>query len=473
MFVLADQTLEFASDFIDEVDGSLSEIDGAHGLTNLQKRWLTFCILAIAVSNTICWKVFERVSLGTYSHAAISWMFCKSNICWSFLLQASIKVILKKYGITEGMLVLDDTESRRAKQTKRIYHAHKIKDKKSGGYFNGQSLVFLVLVTDLVTIPVGFKFYKPDPALKNWEKENEKLKKQGVPKKERPKKPERDPQYPTKVQIALELLRDFKKLCPQFVVKCVLADALYGSKNFLFEASLIFDSVQVVSQLRKNQNICVNGQKISIEEYFAGVREEKVKVKIRGGKEIIVTMKHQRVIVSAHGKKRLVIALKYEGEKEYRYLVATDLSWLARTVVQAFTFRWLVEVFFQDWKLFEGWDQLAKQPGKEGSERSLILSLLLDHCLLIHPIQLARIENKLPACTVGSLLERVKVDCLFLFMQNLLNSDNPHKTLNYFVQYKDDVFKLASSNKHMSHRSLGTLGPASFLKYYYQNVDQT
>ena len=73
----------------------------------------------------------------------------------------------------------------------------KIKDKKTGGYFNGQSIVFLVLVSDLLTILIRSEFYKPDPVLRNWNKENEKLKKQGVPKKERPKRPERDPQYPS------------------------------------------------------------------------------------------------------------------------------------------------------------------------------------------------------------------------------------------------------------------------------------
>ena len=46
--------------------------------------------------------------------------------------------------------------------------------------------------------------------------------------------------------------------------------------------------------------------------------------------------------------------------------------------------------------------QLAKQPDEEGSSRGLTLSLLLDLCLLLHPEQLARIEDKLPAYTVGS-----------------------------------------------------------------------
>ena len=240
MFLLADKPLEFARIFIDQIDTALQTIEGAKGLTKIQKKWLTFCILAIALTNTICWNMFERVSLGTYPSATISWMFCKSNICWHFLLQASVKLILKKYGITKGVLGIDDTDCKRAKQTTKIYHAHKVKDKKTGGYFNGQSLVFIVLITDLLTIPVGFKFYKPDPALSAWNKLEKELKKQGIPKKERPQKPERSLDYPTKQQIALELLENFKKQHPEIEVKCVLADALYGTKGFMVKAKEIY-----------------------------------------------------------------------------------------------------------------------------------------------------------------------------------------------------------------------------------------
>jgi hypothetical protein len=93
----------------------------------------------------------------------------------------------------------------------------------------------------------------------------------------------------------------------------------------------------------------------------------------------------------------LVVALKYEGETDYRYLVATDMTWCTMDTVQAYTLRWLVEVFFEDWR------HEAKQLDEDGSSRGLILSLLFDHCLLLHPEQTARIENKLPAYTVGSL----------------------------------------------------------------------
>ena len=58
-----------------------------------------------------------------------------------------------------------------------------------------------------------------------------------------------------------------------------------------------------------------------------------------------------------------------------------------------------IEVFFEDWKLYEGWGQLAPQWDEEGSSRGLTLSLLLDHALLLHPQPRARIENNLPACT--------------------------------------------------------------------------
>ena len=67
-------------------------------------------------------------------------------------------------------------------------------------------------------------------------------------------------------------------------------------------------------------------------------------------------------------------------------------------------------MFFQDWKAHEGWGALTQQRGAEGSSRSLILSLLVDHCLLLHPDQLAQLEQQQPAYTVSSLISRIKVD---------------------------------------------------------------
>ena len=95
----------------------------------------------------------------------------------------------------------------------------------------------------------------------------------------------------------------------------------------------------------------------------------------------------------AHGQKRLVIALKYEGEDHYRYLVVSDMGWRSEDVIAAYLLRWLIEVFFQDWKAQEGWAALTQQMDEEGSDRSLILSLLLDQSLLVHPTLAAQLEN--------------------------------------------------------------------------------
>jgi len=93
MFI-SSETLPFVKNFIESLNEALKEIDPRADLSKTQKRWLGFCILAIAVTNSICWKRFERASLSGHLHASLSWMFRKSNILWHILLRASVEVIL-------------------------------------------------------------------------------------------------------------------------------------------------------------------------------------------------------------------------------------------------------------------------------------------------------------------------------------------------------------------------------------------
>ena len=76
--------------------------------------------MGILLVNSVCWAKFERASLGGYSLSRLSWMFRKSKIAWSLVFIASVKHILKQHGIKEGVLVVDETDNRRAKRTKRI-----------------------------------------------------------------------------------------------------------------------------------------------------------------------------------------------------------------------------------------------------------------------------------------------------------------------------------------------------------------
>jgi hypothetical protein len=178
------------------------------------------------------------------------------------------------------------------------------------------------------------------------------------------------------------------------------------------------------------------------------------------------TIGSARLHVCSHGKKRFVIALKYEGEEEYRYIVATDLSWRTLDIVEAYTLRWLIEVFFEDWKICEGWGRLTKHTGEKGSRRGVIVSLLVDHCLLFHPDQQAFIDDNLTACTVGSLIRRIRIECFLQFVRDMIINEEKSRKLDDLAEIlKNEIYRLEPSSKHMSGRKMERLEPTPSLKY--------
>jgi hypothetical protein len=452
-------------EFVDELNNALEQHQPGSRLSRLQSFWISFCLTGILMTNSVCWAQFARASLGGYSLAALSWMFRHAKIPWELLLQMSLRVMLRKYALTHGVLIVDDSDKKRCKVTTRIFKAYKLHDKTTGGYLHGQTIVLLLLVTPRITLPVALAFYMPDPALTAWNKADKQCKQQGIPPQQRPPKPPKNPAYPTKQELALGLLETFRHDHPTLAITMVLADALYATALFIDQASRLFGGTQVISQLRHNQNVRFRGKLISIETYFTLSPGVPHTIKLRGHEEVQVSVSSARLYVDAHQTKRFVIALKYAHEAEYRYLVASDLSWRTLDIVQGYTLRWLVEVFLEDWKVHEGWGQLTKQPDEEGSSRSLVLSLLLDHCLLCHPQQLARLENNLPACTVGSLQARIRVESLLAFIRELLLEDKPQEQLIRLSHAVEEVFQLHPSKKHLNNRDLGRLEPTPSLQY--------
>ena len=462
--------LPFIRAFVEAIDEAIAAHSPGQRMSALQRAWLSFCLTAILVTNSICWARFERASLGTYSLAALSWMFRHSKMPWEHLLVASVRVILCQYGITSGNLVIDDTDNQRSKSAKTLAHLYKLRDKESGGYLWGQSLVFLLLVTPKISLPVGVVFYQPAPELSTWYKTEKALKRQGVPKKKRPPKPAPNPQYPTKQQLALRLLEAFKAQHPALRIHCITADALYGTASFVDEASAMFGGIQVISQIRSNQHIRVGKREQHVADYFATHPGTPHTLRIRGGDEVVAMVRSARLYVCSHKTKRFIVAMKYEGEETYRSLIASDLSWRTLDIVQGHSLRWLVEVFIQDWKSHEGWSQLTKQPGDEGARQSVILSLLVDHALFLHPDQHAQLKNNLPAYTVGSLRANVQVECLVDVIDDLVSADDPQEKLHSLTKALHEVFAFGRSKKHMIQRQLGRLEPTPSLRYRADEV---
>jgi len=137
-------------------------------------------------------------------------MFQQTKLNWDRLLQVSVIQVLRQYGITEDVLVADDSDHRRAKRTTRIYGTHKVFDKKTRDYFNGQCLVFLILVTSKVTVPVGFRFHRPDPERAKWQREDHRFPRTGQKKADRPAEPAPNLAYPRKAEQVLEWIGMFR-----------------------------------------------------------------------------------------------------------------------------------------------------------------------------------------------------------------------------------------------------------------------
>lgn len=277
-------------------------------------------------------------------------------------------------------------------------------------------------------------------------------------------------QHPQGRGLALGLLKQFADEYPKVRVKAILADALYGRAEFMQRASGLFHEIQVISQLRRNQKVEFRGRQWRVDECFRAYPGVSQMIRVRGGEPTEVLISSAHLYVQAQQRKCLFIALRYGGESEYRYLVACDFSWRTLDIVQAYTLSWLVGVAIEDLKVHEGWGQSTNQPGVEGSRRGLILSLLCDHCLLLHPEQRARVEHQEPLYIIGSLQRRLQIQALVAWFDEWLDGDELADKINQLTQAIQPLFALQPSEKHMHNRDLGRLEPPPGLKCRAQQV---
>jgi hypothetical protein len=444
----------FVESYICDLSSKILLHDPSFRLSACQRYWLGFCLTGLLLTNEINWSGYSRHSFGYYKISALSWMFRHSKINYDLLFRKSIEHVLSTYGITSGSIIFDDTDNERSKNAEYIHALGKQKDKKSGGFFLGQSIMFMLLVTEKATIAVGFKFYENDPSWLEWKKEDDRLRQMKVKTAHRPAEVYRDyDKYPTKHTLSVQLSAGFKAAFPGFKVVCIMADCFFGTREWTGGMLDIYPKAQIISQLKSNQLIRYQGKEYSLAAYFDQRAAISTQTIIRGGKSVPIYYSSVIATVTAHGAKRLIIAYKYEGETEFRYIFASDLSWTPHHVIATYSLRWLVEVFISDWKRYEGWAVLTKHIGFEGSERTLILSLLFDHCLILHPEQQARIKNKLPPSTVGTLREKSIQQHLVKTIEHIIQAPNPKELLIEFANSIDKIYLLRDSKKHLSGKN--------------------
>jgi hypothetical protein len=252
-----------------------------------------------------------------------------------------------------------------------------------------------------------------------------------------------------------------------------MADALYGTATVVDGASALLRGVQVLSHIRRNQHMRVGKRDQHVADSCATHPGTPSSIRIRGGDAVVAMGGRARLDVCAHKTTRFIVAITEEEEATSRSLMASDLRWRTLAMVQGHPLRWLVEVFMQAWKSYEGWSPLTKQPGDEGARHRVILSRLVDHRLFMHPDQQRQLTNNLPAYTVGSLRAHGQVECLGEVIDDLVSSDHPQEKLKRCTQALHEVFAFGRSKKHMIQRPWGRLAPTPSLKYRAHEVMRT
>jgi hypothetical protein len=464
--------------FVSQLNDHLKS-DGKNGLSARQSYFIALIITSMVLLRELCWASMARAMMNHCQTRALSWMLHRSKIPWEHLWIAALTVLFKIFKVTRLYLIIDDTFRARSKNTKKIYGVFKTIDKRTGGYIKAQNIIFIAVVTPVITIPIWFWYYRPDPVYASWEKNDKKLRKK-VSKKNRPKAPERDfEKYPSRNGIAVLLLKKAQDIifnisiatCQPIKVSSILADAAYLSKEVTKGAKKAFPKSPLVSQLKKNQ-LCHNktSKKKPISEYFANMAAKKDIIKIRGSEEKTIYYCGARLFIKSHGKVMHLIALKYEGEQEYRYLAATDLTWRTLDIIKAYTFRWLIEVAIEDWKQYGGFGRKAPQQGVDGACRGVFLSLLVDCFLLSHPHQRRLYLTGKSLCTTASLVRAIQLESLLNTVKEILNSPDPHAALKELVDNLPNVAPLMPSDKHMAGREIEDLGPSPHLQKKYGQI---
>ena len=134
--------MDFVVHYVAGLNASLKKLKKS-SLTQIQCNWLVTVLMGLIVAGSFSWSAFSRRSLGTYNENQLRWMFRYAKIAWDFLLQASVAHLISHYGITMGVLVLDDSDKMRSRNTTRLLVFIKSKIKRQVVGLWAKNLCFL------------------------------------------------------------------------------------------------------------------------------------------------------------------------------------------------------------------------------------------------------------------------------------------------------------------------------------------
>lgn len=455
---MLEQPLRSISDFVRQVAKQ-----GGADLTTKQHGLLATLLTGMILLGSFKVKGISALFLSKLTPAAIYAMLRRGNIPFDKLFWGALKLIIKAFNVRVITIAVDDTERERSKNCKVLPFVRKALCKATGGWIQAQNIVFIVLVTDRVTIPVWFSFHRPANLSKDQRKACRK----------NPKKIKKyDSKYRTKVDLAciglFIVARMIKRLQSelgiQLKIKCASGDNGYASAKIQTAVSKLF-GCQYVSKANPNQNVFSRGTELSLEKFFTRISLISKTIVIRG-REIAVEFKPARVFVSSYNRKVFVVAIRYSGEKSWQYLFGTDLTWTAESIIKAYGLRWLIEVFFEDWKQCDGWGVGALQRSVDGAVRGLFLSLLVDLFLLYYQCTNSslREHGRVELYSAGTVIRHLQAEAIYESIEGILEHENPREKLRQIREQLIVVSDRRVSLKHGDRFKIDELGPSPNLE---------
>ncbi len=99
--MLMGNPLPFVEAYVEQLSASLESHQPKAGLTLGQQAWLSFGLMGIIVTESVCWRKWVRAGVGRYSEALLSWYF-RGLMAWGVLLSCSVRLVLESFGTWEG-----------------------------------------------------------------------------------------------------------------------------------------------------------------------------------------------------------------------------------------------------------------------------------------------------------------------------------------------------------------------------------
>ncbi|RZW40555.1 MAG: hypothetical protein EX263_13200 [Flavobacteriaceae bacterium] len=405
------------------------------------------------------------------STAALYAMLRRTKIPFNDLFIGALKLMIKTFKVTKVTLQIDDTDRERSKNCKLLPFVRKAMCKATGGWIQAQNIVFIVMVTDVVTIPVWFKFHRP-AKLSGAEKKKLKGNTDKIKKL--------DPTYKTKIDLACEGLEKVKNILSQIMkeleidikVQSISGDNGYASPQIQIVVTTLFDC-QYISKAKPNQNVKTKTGLISLSKLFERYSVSRTVVNVRGHL-ISVEIKSARVFIESFGRKVFVVAIRYKDEKNWQYLFGTDLTWTAETIIKGYALRWLAEVFFEDWKQCDGWGSGALQRSDDGAVRGLFLSLLVDLFLLFYQSTDKSLQEhgRGQLYSAGTVVRHLQIKACCEAIEGILDSENPRAELERVQEQMIAIAERHISLKHAKTFGLPNLEQSSALRSRFGKLNR-